>query len=191
MSRGPYAKGISRRQTILETALEIFAEKGLEGTSLTAIGEAAGVTREGMRHYFSSKEDLLLAALMDAEDRARSDAPHPDSAGVMERIISSAEHISGVPGLISLYMTLLAGSVNSGSARSRALFAERFDRLRTELTSAIEQAQACGEIRQDVSAEALASLIIGASDGLSMQGLLAPRIDVPNGMRLLQELLRL
>ncbi|MDI5964946.1 TetR/AcrR family transcriptional regulator [Streptantibioticus silvisoli] len=187
--RGPYAKGISRRQEILEATLEVFAEKGFEGTSLTAIGEAVGVTREGMRHYFRSREDLLLAVMAAADERARNVSMAADDDGVLARIIAGAEHNASVPGLIALYTTLVASSVASGNKRSRAVFTERFENLRTQIAQAVEQGQAKNEIRQDLPPRVVASLIIAASDGLSMQWTLDQHVDVLEGMQLLRKLL--
>ncbi|WP_284747880.1 TetR/AcrR family transcriptional regulator [Amycolatopsis sp. RTGN1] len=187
--RGPYAKGVSRRQEILEAALNLFAERGFEGASLTAIGEAVGVTREGMRHYFRSREELLLAVMAAADERAREFPVPSEDDTVLSRIIASAEHNANVPGLIALYTTLVAGSVASGNARSRAIFTERFEDLRTEIAGAVEQGQARGEIRRDLPARAVASLIVAASDGLSMQWMLDPRVDIVEGMQLLRKLM--
>src|SRR6266545_2026229 len=52
-----------RRAELIDTALEVFAEKGVEGTTVKDLSEAAGVARGLLYHYFRSKEDLLRAAL--------------------------------------------------------------------------------------------------------------------------------
>jgi AcrR family transcriptional regulator len=53
----------ARRQQILEAALEVFAERGFKGTSIDAVAERAGLTRQGVLHYFPSKKRLLLDLL--------------------------------------------------------------------------------------------------------------------------------
>lgn len=52
-----------RRAQLIDTALEVFAEKGVEGTTVKDLSEAAGVAPGLLYHYFRSKEDLLHAAL--------------------------------------------------------------------------------------------------------------------------------
>jgi AcrR family transcriptional regulator len=52
-----------RRTQLIDTALEVFAEKGVEGTTVKDLAEAAGVAQGLLYHYFRSKEDLLRAAL--------------------------------------------------------------------------------------------------------------------------------
>ncbi len=52
-----------RRAQLIDTALGVFAEKGVEGTTVKDLAEAAGVAQGLLYHYFRSKEDLLRAAL--------------------------------------------------------------------------------------------------------------------------------
>jgi AcrR family transcriptional regulator len=71
----PHAPGRTRtRERLIDAALELFAERGYEGTSVGAIESAAGLApRSGALYkHFPSKRALLGAALadrMDAIDR--------------------------------------------------------------------------------------------------------------------------
>jgi AcrR family transcriptional regulator len=49
-----------RLEKIYEKALELFVANGYEQTSLSRIAKAIGLTKAGLYHYFSSKEDLLF-----------------------------------------------------------------------------------------------------------------------------------
>lgn len=53
----------ARRVQLIDTALEVFAAKGVEGATVKDLSEAAGVAPGLLYHYFRSKEDLLQAAL--------------------------------------------------------------------------------------------------------------------------------
>src|SRR5918994_1693188 len=66
------AQGEETRTRLVHAAVELFAQQGARGTSLDAVAKAAGVTRQGLLHYFPSKTDLLLAVLeqRDQDDRA-------------------------------------------------------------------------------------------------------------------------
>src|SRR6478752_3642480 len=64
-----YAKGVARRQEILDRAIEVFADKGAEGTSLRAIAEKIGVSHAALLHYFGSREELLVEVLREGERR--------------------------------------------------------------------------------------------------------------------------
>jgi AcrR family transcriptional regulator len=50
----------------MDAALELFATKGFHNTSISQISKAAEVSKGLMYNYFSSKEELLRAILMDA-----------------------------------------------------------------------------------------------------------------------------
>lgn len=47
------------RERVLSTAVELFAEQGYDGTSVSQVIEKAGLTKGGFYHHFASKEDLL------------------------------------------------------------------------------------------------------------------------------------
>jgi len=54
-------RGEQTRARILESALELFRERGYEGTTMRAVAEAAGVSLGNAYYYFASKEHLLQA----------------------------------------------------------------------------------------------------------------------------------
>ena len=66
---GSYSKGIARRQEILDRAIGVFRERGADGTSLRRIAGAIGVSHGALLHYFSSREELLVAVYEHAERR--------------------------------------------------------------------------------------------------------------------------
>ena len=49
-----------RLEKIYEKALELFVANGYEQTALSHIARELGLTKAGLYHYFSSKEDLLF-----------------------------------------------------------------------------------------------------------------------------------
>jgi AcrR family transcriptional regulator len=51
-------KGKESRERIIDVALKIFMRKGFHGTSLSTVASKARVTKGGIYHYFSGKEDL-------------------------------------------------------------------------------------------------------------------------------------
>ncbi len=54
-------KDVTRRERLLESALELFAEYGYAGTSVKAISQRAGVSQGLLYIHFENKEALLLA----------------------------------------------------------------------------------------------------------------------------------
>ena len=56
--RSPTRRSLITRE-LVGTAARLFAERGYETTSLQDVAEAMGVSRTGLYHYVSSKEELL------------------------------------------------------------------------------------------------------------------------------------
>ncbi len=54
------AEQTDTRERILDVALELFNEKGYDGTSLREIAERLGVTKAALYYHFERKEDILL-----------------------------------------------------------------------------------------------------------------------------------
>ena len=51
-----------RVQDIIEAAIRVFLEKGYEGASMEAIAREAGISKGGLYHHFSSKDEILYYA---------------------------------------------------------------------------------------------------------------------------------
>ena len=60
----PAPRRRSRRDEILEIAVDLFAARGYHGVSMDDIGSAAGVTGPALYHHFAGKEAMLVAALI-------------------------------------------------------------------------------------------------------------------------------
>lgn len=69
-NRGPgrRAGNPGTKETILATALEMFADRGYDATSVRAIATQAGVDPGLIRHYFGSKEQLFTTAVVDRSE---------------------------------------------------------------------------------------------------------------------------
>jgi AcrR family transcriptional regulator len=63
-SDGDPPKAVSTRERILNVALELFTEKGYDGTSLREVAAKLGVTKAAIYYHFASKDDILMALHM-------------------------------------------------------------------------------------------------------------------------------
>jgi AcrR family transcriptional regulator len=54
-----------RREQIVESARDVFATYGLAGTGIRQLAEGAGVDSALLYHYFSSKDEIFEAAVLD------------------------------------------------------------------------------------------------------------------------------
>lgn len=57
------------RETIIEVALELFAERGYEKTTIAEIADAAEVSPRTIFAYFPSKEDILFCDMPEIQER--------------------------------------------------------------------------------------------------------------------------
>lgn len=189
---GQRRRGVERRQEILDRAIEVFRQRGADSTSLRRIAESIGVSHAALLHYFDSREQLLVAvydhaAAKQAEEEA---AAEPPIAPGVEGMIAAATANVEVPGFVQLYSTLVAASLEADSGVGKDYFTTRFERLRAELGETFRAQQAEGRIRDDVSADHLAALLIAASDGLQIQWLLDASVGLSDTLRTFAMLLQ-
>ena len=62
---------ISARHTILNAAMELFAQKGYAGSSIREICRAAGVTKPVLYYHFRGKEHLYKELMLDIFNQTR------------------------------------------------------------------------------------------------------------------------
>ena len=187
--RGAYAKGLARRQEILDAAIEVFAKRGADRTSLRAIAQEVGVTHAALIHHFGTLERLLVEVYEESERRLELEARDLQDISPVEVMRLSAQRNRGVPGLVQLYTSLVASALAEGHPAATRFASQRFARIRASLVEQIKSRQEAGRIRSDVDADQVAALVIAASDGLQTQWLLDPDVDLVGALALLDGLL--
>jgi AcrR family transcriptional regulator len=187
--RRSYPKGVRRRQQILDSAITLLAQRGVDRASLRTVGEAIGVSHTALRHYFSSRDELLVEAYRTHEARAAQDAPAASESAV-GLIIEAAERNRSIPGLVELYATLTTDALQEQHAVTREFVRGRFRSLREALAGMIVSGQQAGRIAPGIDPLDAAALVIAASDGLQIQWLLDPdTVDVGRSLSILERLL--
>lgn len=174
--KGPYPKGVAKREEILRTALEIFSREGYRGTSLREVARSCSLSLPGLMHYFDSKEDLLAAILKqrDEDGFARQHAVGGDPFMTLSAVM---RHNAEVPGLVQLHATLSAAA-SDPSHPAHDFFVGRYREFRSTLVEALRERQSTGRLAADRDAEKLATIVIAVADGLQVQWMLEPGIDM-------------
>jgi AcrR family transcriptional regulator len=168
------------RQRVLEAALRALAVNGYQGSSLASIATAAGMTTAGLLHHFPSKEQLLIAVLVerDRSDGARYHLRGFQGLAALDRLVELVGYNSQVPGVVRAFTVLMGEAVGEGHP-AREWFEQRYPRRRDNIASALRAGIDSGEIRADIDCDALAAEIIAMMDGLQVQWLLNPdQIDL-------------
>jgi len=184
-ARRSYPKGVRRRQQILDSVIAVLAQRGVDRASLRTVGEAIGVSHTALRHYFSSRDDLLVEAYRTHEARADGDGPAAGASAV-GLVMAAAERNRSIPGLVELYATLSTDALQEQHALTREFVRDRFRSLRALLAARIAASGGAGGIDPMDAA----ALVIAASDGLQIQWLLDPdAVDVGRSLAILDRLL--
>jgi AcrR family transcriptional regulator len=173
-------RGERSKEAILEAALPLFAHQGYRGASLASIASAAGLTQPGLLHHFRSKEELLLGLLdrRDHDDGKRlSSLPAGPGLDYLDRLEELVRHNQTAPELVRLFTTLV-GEGTSDEHPAHEYFVERYQRIRARALRTIREGQDSGEIRDDVDLEVIVPLLFAVMDGLQIQWLLDPGIDM-------------
>jgi AcrR family transcriptional regulator len=144
------ARSAARTRTI-DAALALFAQHGVNGTSLQMIADAVGVTKAAIYHQFKTKDEIVVASVevelaklevvLDAAEAAGNDARSRelvlaqviDLAVERRRMVSAVQHDPVVVRLLAKHepfrqlMTrlyaVLTGGDTSAEARVRAAMA--------------------------------------------------------------------
>jgi len=180
--RGPYRKGIARREQIIRTAAEVFGELGYVGGSLRAIGDRVGASPATLIQYFGNKEGLLAAVLEDwTVQTGRSSLPE-DVRGLayFRQMRALMEFHVQHRGLLELFITIAAEATNPGHP-AREFIQLRYDSGHQLWAGKLREAVADGEIAPltDEQIEAEIRILIAVLDGVELQWLLGADIDLP------------
>ncbi len=185
-------KGERSRAAILEAAVAQFADNGYRGASLASIAATANLTQQGVLHHFRSKEELLLALIeqRDREDGKRlSGLVSEEGLALLDVLDALVKHNQDTREDVRLFMTLV-GEGTSATHPLHDYFVDRYQRIRSRILRSLRHGQNIGEIRADVDLDALVPVIVAAMDGLQIQWLLNPDIDMPASFEVFASLLR-
>ncbi|WP_194410466.1 TetR/AcrR family transcriptional regulator [Microbacterium cremeum] len=179
--RGSYAKGVAKREEILTRALEVIAREGYRGASVKELADAAGLSQAGLLHYFGSKEELFTEILRKRDELDSAafgpDGEHPENHDLRDAYVAVLGHNADVPGLVQLYARLSVDAADPGHPAHR-FFLERGEALRGMFADEIARRQSAGELTDRIEPAALARVLQAVADGLQVQWMLEPDVDM-------------
>jgi len=153
-------------ERILAAAESLFAEHGFDAVSMSAIGEAAGVSKANVFHHFTSKNELYVAVLRNAcqESAQHLDELSRNEAPLTERLPQFARaHLENLleHGQVMRLMLreLLSENPRQGQELAEKVYGEKFSRF----VAILRAGQQVGELRTDIDPAMVATLLIGAN----------------------------
>jgi AcrR family transcriptional regulator len=162
----------AQRREILQAARGVFARRGVEGTGLAHVADAAGMGRSSLYHYFHSKQALVRALI-----REQMELEEALFKAALEREGSPLERIAALAaGLVEIFEAwrAMAGLTLDLWSRHAKRFRPFFRSLREILGTLIEAGQRAGEIDPALDSEFAAAGIIATIDGLLLQYVVEP-----------------
>ena len=171
--------GKRRREQIIEAAVAIIAEEGIQNLSLSAIEDRSDTSRGQLTYYFPAKEDILLAVFDHMIEvmtrRAEGDASKsgcPMTVAGWERMVAMLTsfilHPPEVPEFHALQYTFLSLVGHRDDYRDR--LANLYEHWRSYAVADLaKEVEALPDDRPRVSVRTLASFIQAVLHGLAMQ----------------------
>jgi len=170
VGRTPGASSASTRERLLRAAADVFGARGYDGTRVSDIALAAGLSNGAMYAYFGSKAELLVGALRAHGRRLLSDlvAAEPD------RSISELLQVSGrrlrrrrsADGWLVIEALVAARRDADVADAMRGYVAERVEWL----ADVVRTAQAAGELDPALPPSAVAHFCLSLAAGTALVG---------------------
>jgi AcrR family transcriptional regulator len=173
-------KGGQTREAILQAAAELYADMGVRGTGLVAIGERAGVHHATVLYHFRNSRELLLAVLEERNRRFLEFARDTWGAGGLQAIekLPMMARFNLEHRVWAKLFTVLQVENLDEHAELHAYFVERRGQSHDRAIGLLRSAQARGDVRPDADEDVLADVILAFAAGAQIQYFLDPkRID--------------
>jgi AcrR family transcriptional regulator len=138
-------KGEASRERILDSAINLFSERGYAGTGVHEIARRAGIEKAALYWHFGSKEGLLAAVLdrMDAEFIERIQKRVSLSGGSDERLdlfVDGLKRLAAERGHLVRLTLSVSIERSQVSTESRIAMQRIFERTRAAVAYGFEQA---------------------------------------------------
>ena len=172
------------KNRILEVAARLFAEQGYHATGVAGILRVGGVKSGSLYHFFSSKEDLLVAVMQHHLDRLR---PGILAAAVTEsQTADPLDHVFSLLGIYRRTLDVSGGSlgcpvgslaleVGSTIPRVRILIDQYFATWVTQVQTWLDQAGS--RLPETLDRDALAHQVLAVVQGGIIQARAAESVD--------------
>jgi AcrR family transcriptional regulator len=151
---------------ILRSALNLFIERGVEGTSIEQIAKQAGVGKPSIYRRWSSKEDLIAAAMetlvVEETGWASPEAIETESPyELVEAAIDSAAATVTTPEYRALVARVFGSAVSHPVLM--AIYWDRYIAPRRRLAaSLLERARQLGTVPADTDFDVAIDMMVGA-----------------------------
>jgi AcrR family transcriptional regulator len=150
--------GVERKRQIVEVILGLVSEYGVQGVTIARIAAGAGVTQAALYMHFTSRDEMLRAAVDVLYERVGDVIGSSDEPDVMVRLrniggFHSRLVSSGANNFIHPLFEFLAAPPETGL---RETLGEKQRDIIEGLAAMVEEGKTQGSIRADVDAQQVA-----------------------------------
>jgi AcrR family transcriptional regulator len=171
-----------RREQVVEAAVAVIAEQGLQNLSLSEIEKKAGMSRGQLTYYFPAKEDILLAVFdrlvqLMVERIGSPDKGEGTEAGGWAWVRHLLERLVGQPPVSPEFHILQYTFLSQIGHREdfRRRLATLYEEWRSNLTRGLEADREKVAGARPVSPRALATVVQALLHGLAVQAAADPQ----------------
>jgi len=165
-----------KRRTIINAAVEVFAEKGFHRSRVSDIARMAGVADGTIYLYFKSKDDVLITIFEERMEELLGEARRTvDACGdAFEKIRAFARfHMSQVEEHRAL-ASVLQVELRLSNKFMKEYHPQRLREYLDIIGEIVREGQTTGAIRKDCNPIVVRRAFFGALDEIAMQWTLTP-----------------
>ncbi len=159
-----------KRDRIQRAAVKVFARNGFHATRVSEVAKAAGVADGTIYLYFTSKEELLVSIF---EDRVTKLLAFMQES--VPKLPSAPERLRAV---IDMQLGLLEGErelaevitviLRQSTRLMKEFAAPKFIAYLDAIAKIVQEGQAAGDFRKDISPHIAARAVFGSLDGITL-----------------------
>ena len=161
------------REKLLEVAIELFAQKGLDGVSTRDLAKAAKVNISLISYYFGGKEGLYITAIREFAEKAGNELAQLMSAHDM-RELKKENYVAFMNGMVQRMITfkmqsprmseLMMREVIEGLPHARGVYENLCDQMAGRVIDIMVEAQKKKIMREDVNPHTLFFSLVHSVD---------------------------
>ncbi len=169
-----YKAGLETRDRILEATRSLIASEGLDGTTIKAICDQAGVLPGSFYNLFDSKEQAILTVVRQAIDAVDPDPDHKGTDSLADLVEAYIRFVTEQGDLARVYIRLaITGSANNPEIRGRTIRHHQGRVSRFAAAIAREH-----PLMSDAETERRAETLVTALNGVTLHKVMDPDFDV-------------
>ncbi len=161
------------RETIMDSASQLFFELGYHGTGMDDIASKIGVTKGTLYLYFRSKEELLIETCRRNMLLLEDNLNNTISNDFMDSVEKFFKEELKMPDYIKFHWIFALGEIKSNQYVHKIL-TDSYRKYIEILFNKIEELKSRGEIPKEADSQSLSKMLIAFHNGIlvsMMQGL--------------------